>query len=308
MNTSEGARLVVLGVLFVAAWVVVYANLRLLTFAILRRKVNRVGRIVWPLLGLALVLSIVDAFCIEPQWIQLTRHTIATPKLPPGSRLRIVQIADLHLERLGAREIQVMDLTAQAKPDIIVLTGDQSVVKDARAQRELTRVAMRLAEIAPTYAIDGNWDMPADMIALLKGGAVLLGNWTTAKCRGGGEVALGRVSWLEDEVPEPPREVDPLFKVALCHMPHLFDSAAERKIDLMLVGHTHGGQVRLPVFGALLPDRGLVGKYQAGLYRKGQSRLYVSRGVGMEGGSAPRVRFCCRPEVAVFDIVGRKDN
>jgi predicted MPP superfamily phosphohydrolase len=74
-------------------------------------------------------------------------------------------------------------------------------------------------------------------------------------------------------------------------------------VDLFLCGHTHGGQVRLPFWGAVITMSKHHKRFESGLYDVGGVPMYVNRGVGCEGGSAPRVRFLCRPEVAVFDLV-----
>ena len=76
---------------------------------------------------------------------------------------------------------------------------------------------------------------------------------------------------------------------------------------LVLCGHTHGGQVRLPLFGAILTSSQLGKRYEMGLYREGNTQMYVSRGVGLEGLSAPRVRFLAPPEVTLVTLVGSND-
>jgi len=73
-------------------------------------------------------------------------------------------------------------------------------------------------------------------------------------------------------------------------------------VDLYCAGHTHGGQVALPFYGALVTFSKYGKRFETGLYRVGETRLYVSRGIGMEGGKIPRVRFCSRPEVTVIEI------
>ena len=89
----------------------------------------------------------------------------------------------------------------------------------------------------------------------------------------------------------------------LYHSPDLiFEISEEKSIDLMLSGHTHGGQVRLPVFGALFTGS-LYGRLiQNGLYRYRDILLYISRGIGFEGMGAPRVRFLCKPEIVEWTI------
>ncbi len=295
-----------LGLLFVGAMAVVCGNLRLAAFLLLRRRTSRAARIVWPALGLLLAFSVIDATKIEPNFNQVTHHTIETPKLLPGARIRIVQLADIHLVKLGVREVQMMNRTAREFPDVIVLTGDHSVDKSPQTVLHLKQIGIRLSKLAPTYAIEGNWDVELDMIALRQGGVHALNRWTVVSSRDGkASIALGEIPWFTKGVAPPPRKLARLYTVGLCHMPHKFDQAARAGYDLVLAGHTHGGQVRLPLFGALLPERRLVGKYQSGLYRRGESLLYVSRGIGMEATPAPQVRFLCRPEVAVIDIVGK---
>ncbi len=304
MDTSTGARCAILAVLFIGAMTIVYANCRLLALATLRRKTSRAAKIIWPLLGLALVFCAIDASYIEPQWIQITRHTIRTDKLPTGSKLRIVHLTDLHIERVTGLQIAMLTLTTAQNPDLIVLTGDYSIEKSTESVSGLRQIGQRLSKVAPTYAVDGNWDIPQDIEALRQGGVKILDDWVKINARGGGEVSLGQVPWIAGSKIRLPDDGAKNYKVMLCHMPNCIDEAASKGIDLALVGHTHGGQVRLPVFGALLPERRLVGKYQAGMYSRGDTRMYVNRGVGLEGGHAPKVRFFCRPELAVIDIIG----
>jgi predicted MPP superfamily phosphohydrolase len=94
------------------------------------------------------------------------------------------------------------------------------------------------------------------------------------------------------------------LRILLYHSPDLIYESSEAGIDLQLSGHTHGGQVRLPLFGALFSGS-LYGKeFEAGRYQVGGSTLYVSRGIGMEGAGAPRVRFLCPPEIILWEVEG----
>jgi hypothetical protein len=94
------------------------------------------------------------------------------------------------------------------------------------------------------------------------------------------------------------------FTLLLYHSPDLAPEAAALGVDLMLSGHTHGGQVRLPWFGALYTSSLYGKRYEAGRYALGRGTLYVSRGIGMEGKGAPRVRFLCPPEIVLWEIEG----
>ena len=91
-------------------------------------------------------------------------------------------------------------------------------------------------------------------------------------------------------------------RILLYHSPELMPEANAGNIDLYLCGHTHGGQIRLPFYGALLTSSQLGKQYEMGHYQAGRTHLYVSRGIGLEGLSAPRVRFLCPPEITLITL------
>jgi hypothetical protein len=95
-----------------------------------------------------------------------------------------------------------------------------------------------------------------------------------------------------------------VYRVLLYHTPDLMPQAAALGVDLYLAGHTHGGQWRLPGFGAILTSSRCWKRYEAGHYQDGNTHLYVSRGLGMEGFGAPRARFFCPPEVVALILHG----
>jgi predicted MPP superfamily phosphohydrolase len=111
--------------------------------------------------------------------------------------------------------------------------------------------------------------------------------------------------WLAAISTQLPRDA---VRVLLYHSPELIPFATELGIDLYLCGHTHGGQVRLPGYGAILTSSELGKQYDMGYYRSGDTHLYVSRGIGMEGLGAPRVRFLCPPEITLFSMQGPEDG
>jgi predicted MPP superfamily phosphohydrolase len=96
------------------------------------------------------------------------------------------------------------------------------------------------------------------------------------------------------------------YRVLLYHSPDLAPVAPEAQVDLYLCGHTHGGQVRLPFFGAVATSSAFGKRYEMGLYQNGRMRLYVSRGVGLEGMGAPRVRFLCPPEITLITLTPKE--
>jgi predicted MPP superfamily phosphohydrolase len=91
------------------------------------------------------------------------------------------------------------------------------------------------------------------------------------------------------------------FSIFLYHYPDEIHSVSG-KVDLYCAGHTHGGQVALPVYGALLTLSRFGKQFESGLFEVGGTTLYVNRGIGMEGMRAPRVRFFARPEITVYEI------
>jgi predicted MPP superfamily phosphohydrolase len=92
------------------------------------------------------------------------------------------------------------------------------------------------------------------------------------------------------------------YSVLLYHTPDLIDTASALGVNLYLAGHTHGGQIRLPFYGALITFSAYGRRYQMGRYTLGPTTLYVSRGLGMEGLGLPRVRILCPPEVDVISL------
>lgn len=291
-----------MGLLLLAAWAVFYENIRNLIKLVLRKPVKRGWLIFWGCLALVCGYCVYDALWIEPDWLQVNHISIKTGKLPAGSKIRIVQLSDLHIDQIGTREKRALKIVAEQKPDIIVLTGDYVATGEP-----LAYIGRELVKIAPTYAVAGNWDFAENMTTLSLAGAFCLRDWIEVPCKGGGSIALAGMGFRFDHDPlaSCPSTMDGLYKIELCHAPQIYERGLLKWPDLALTGHTHGGQIRLPVFGALAPSRRLVGKYQMGLYHHGGSLLYVNSGLGTETGP-PQVRFCCRPEVAVFDIIGSR--
>ena len=91
----------------------------------------------------------------------------------------------------------------------------------------------------------------------------------------------------------------------LYHSPDLSPIAAQTGVDLQLSGHTHGGQVRIPLWGAIVTGSLYGKRFEMGLKHVGDMTLYITRGIGMEGAGAPRVRFLCPPEIILWEISGK---
>ncbi len=268
------------------------------------------GLAVFWLLNLLLLALEVDAFYVEPFALQTEHLSIVAPGL--SRPLRLVQLSDLHIERLTRREEEVLSRLEALRPDLIVLTGDYlnlDNLGDPVAQSQAREFLARLHAPLGVYAVSGNVDGPETMRLLFEGLDIVVLDDRVEHLSAAGELALVGVSnreWgrdaaaLERLVESLPPEA---FVLLLYHTPDLVETAAAAGVDLYLAGHTHGGQVRLPFYGAVLTFSAYGKRYEAGLYRVGPTTLYVSRGIGMEGfWYTPRVRFLCPPEVVVVEL------
>ena len=257
-------------------------------------------------LAFAGVLCIAYGYFVEPYRIAVTRHRVETAKLPRGTRpIRLVHISDLHSDPVARLEGRLPEVIAAERPDLIVYTGDS--INSPAGLPVFRDCLTRLARVAPTFVVKGNWDAwfwPAlDRFGgtgarELKSEAVRFEVADTAIWIAGVPV-MGEGQFEETFAGIP----EDAFTVFLHHYPDLIREVAAKRIDLYCAGHTHGGQVALPLYGALITLSKFGKKYEAGLYREGVTTLYVNRGIGMEGGHAPRVRFWAVPEVTVIEIV-----
>jgi len=138
---------------------------------------------------------------------------------------------------------------------------------------------------------------------------LLRDEWTTVELGQGMKVVLMGVDCTHYRDEDAARLADVALaapkgapRVLLYHSPELMPQAIEHNIDLYLCGHTHGGQVRLPLLGPILTSSQLGRRYVMGHYHQGRTHLYVSRGVGLEGLSAPRVRLLAPPEMTLVTL------
>lgn len=256
------------------------------------------------------------AFLVEPRWIEVTHTRLATEKLPPEARLRLALLTDLHagagtplgLVRRACRAAM------EARPDLVTLTGD--FVSGTRDDADLGRL-MRLLDdelAAPlgVFAVPGNHDHTAGVDRWHRHlracpGLVNLTNLAAARTAAGRRLWIAGVDDLWNGRPDAETalrhpEPDDLT-ILLAHNPDHAEAACEvlGPVDLVVSGHTHGGQVRLPFAGALRNPSIHEDLYEEGLRQRPWAAVYVSRGVGTV--HLP-VRFLCRPEVAVIDLYG----
>ena len=252
--------------------------------------------------------------------LMVSEISISSTRLPFSfSGYRIAQISDLHNAEFGEGNAALLQLLSEGQPDIIVITGDL-----IDAQHTGIDIALRFAQesvkIAPTYYVTGNHEASCPQYDTLKAGlesaglTVLEDEIIYLEREGETIALLGLVDpdfaikgdWF-GEVPamvstklKNMLEQETMYSVLLSHRPELFETYAACDVDLVLSGHAHGGQFRLPfVRGLIAPDQGLFPKYDAGLYNDGSTNMIVSRGLG---NSIIPIRFNNRPEVVLVEL------
>ncbi len=271
---------------------------------------------IWLLLSVNLLFLGLEiySFFIEPTRLTVSRITVDVPGLTQA--VRIVQLSDIHIERTTRRELALPGLVDSLQPDMIVMTGDylnESYKKTQTSQQDLKDLIIQLNAPLGIYAVNGNVESYAKMKNLFTGLDVhLLDNEVIRIPQLGNHfvlVGLDFNKWYEDEaiLKELMSKLKPDdFTLLLYHKPDLAYTARDLGIDLYLTGHTHGGQFRLPLYGAIITDSRFGKVFEMGLYHLDNTTMYVSRGLGMAGGFAPRVRFLCPPEVVVIDLVPKE--
>ncbi len=273
-----------------------------------------------PLAGLfqfGVSLASLYACWVEPNRLGLTQVTLRSPRLNGCPPLRLLHISDLHIERVTARERRLLHWVEQLAPDVIVITGDYlniSFTHDETAQSQARQWLGRLRAPGGVYAITGSPSVdPPQVVARLLGGLDLtwLRDEVTSLTWHGRRLYIAGLECGFDAQSDGRKlsrllndRVGDAFTLLLYHTPDVMPAAVEAGVDLYLAGHTHGGQLRLPFFGAVVTASIYGKRYEMGAYRQSDTQLYVSRGVGMEGKGAPRARFLCPPEVVLFTLMG----
>lgn len=219
----------------------------------------------------------------------------------------MVQLSDLHGRQFGQNNALLLRRVAALKPDMIAVTGD--FLDEDREVTQSLSLLSQLQALAPTFFVTGNheWSLShvQDVLDKIQNtGVTVLENRGIILERDGQQLLLGGVHdpcGFRDQ-PDPLavgkalREMvgDETFFLLLAHRNETAAYWAGTQADLILAGHAHGGLIRLPLIGGLIPRHGQMG-YDSGLYQSGTSQLYVSRGLGGRG-----LRLFNRPEVSLL--------
>ena len=233
-----------------------------------------------------------DARVIEPQWVKLTRL-----RLSDKPAHRFVHFSDLHHKGDCAHTQSVVDMINSLSPDFVCFTGD--ILEEAKYLPESLRLLSGIK--SPLYGVPGNHDYEsgisfADVRRCFDstGGAWLMDEQMPIA---NGKINLIGVAHITSSY-APPVPRPGMMNLVMCHYPIFVTRFDDQKFDLMLAGHSHGCQVRIPFYGPLIVPYG-VGKYDLGLFRTQWGPLYVTSGIGWY--PIP-VRFNCRPEIVLVEV------
>ncbi len=251
---------------------------------------------------------VVDATLVEPNWIEVVRSVEYLPMIRPiAPDLTLVHISDIHIASLGYRERRAIEIIDDAHPDIIVISGD--LVRGHDHREELRSFLGALRARYGKFVVWGNHDY-RDRVpgtwgpeVVESAGFTLLRNSSRTILYPGGKIVI---AGLDDPVTGHDNLRLAMARVSrsdacilVAHSPDVVRDLGNWDIDLVLAGHTHGGQVRLPIVGALYIPYASRDHQQGWFDVARDVRLHVSRGLGW---SWLPVRFLCRPTIDVITL------
>ncbi len=273
--------------------------------------------------GLLLLAVYVDAYHIEPRLLRVRHHFVDRGFPGPGARrLRILHVTDIQTPSIGEHEAGALRTGLSYRPDLIVLTGDYVQNASGRpteeqAMEDLRLLMARIGFAAPlgTFATEGDAGPSCSRVFEGTNVRCLVDETALVVLPHGETLAItglsrnhGRVrdpAWLAGLMVRGPAST---LRIFISHAPDFVDALPE-PVDLVLAGHTHGGQVVIPFFGPPRTASRLPRLYAGDLHDFRGTPLHVSRGVGMERDFTPPIRFFCPPEICVLDVrlAGRAD-
>lgn len=271
---------------------------------------------------LIIIWTIVILTILGDSTVETTYYDITEAKIPKSfDNYKIVQISDLHSTEFGDNNSVLLDILKSEKPDIIAITGDLAN-SGHDAIEVASTFAKQAAKIADCYYITGECEALLDfeyefLEEKLKAcGVIVLHNQSVQLEKNGETIQLSGVDdpvflkrdaridislssrVLASSIKNIERNGD--YTILLSHRPEAFETYVSEDIDLVLSGHVHGGQIRLPLLGGLIAlEQGIFPKYDAGMYSSGSTTMIVSRGIG---NSIIPVRLNNRPEVVVVRL------
>ena len=250
--------------------------------------------------------------------LECNTYTVKSARLPKSfDGYRIAQVSDLHNAALSEGNQKLLEMLRQAQPDMIAITGD--LVDSRKLDMDIALDFITEAvKIAPCYYVTGNHEARIRQYKTMKkemkaAGVIVLEDATIPVTKDGESITLigmqdpsfhgaYKTSAIEKVVQEQLTQLhrDSGFSIMLFHRPSYFPMYVSHGVDLVLAGHMHGGQFRLPFVGGLYtPSQGFFPEYDGGLYSEGNTNMVVSRGIG---NSAFPFRINNRPEIVLIEL------
>ena len=270
-----------------------------------------------------IIAAVIVGLAIWTVWgnsaLMLSKLTVKGSNIPKSfDGYRIAQISDLHNTEFGEENEKLIEILQKAEPDMITITGD--LIDSSKTDIKVAiAFAKEAVQIAPTYFITGNHEAMvsaqeyADLEnGLLEAGVNILHDKEIVLEKNEEKLLLvgiddpayadrasdGGVSMVSETINE--LFTTEGYRILLSHRPEFFEQYVDTEVDLVLSGHAHGGQFRLPFVGGLVaPGQGLFPTYDSGLYSKNKTSMVVSRGIG---NSIIPMRFNNHPEVVLIEL------
>ncbi len=257
--------------------------------------------------GILLAAIGIDAFAIEPHWLEVRHEQVTSRKITKP--FRIVVLSDLQTDRVGEFEESVLNRVLKEQPDMVLLPGDyiQAFTKDHPLQAAKLHDCLKKVNLRArlgVYATEGDSEKK-DWVTIFQDLPVTTFAKSSTISVADNEQSLALTGLTLHDSWKPGYKIpgSENFHIVVAHRPDFMVDSAEG--DLLVAGHTHGGQIQIPFFGPIVTFSQAPREWCGGscIRRAAGQTLVITRGVGMERGRAPRIRFFCRPEIVSIDVV-----
>lgn len=251
------------------------------------------------ILIIALLILFLLYLNIENTKLQVSNYDIYNTKIPNEfNDFKIIQISDFHNTKFNKLTDDLVKEIKVQKPDIIVITGDLVDSRKTNIDIAISFIK-RIKDIAPIYFVTGNHEAKISEYATLKEkleneDVIILDNKTKVLEINDAKINLIGINdpnvsyhpYASDNEKITSELIDAnynktIYSILLSHRPELFDTYIDNELDLVLTGHAHGGQIRIPFIGGLIsPNQGFFPKYTSGIFEEDNTSMIVSRGIG----------------------------
>lgn len=264
---------------------------------------------------LLFIISITIYLYCQNNLLQITRLEIVNDKIPDSfNDYKIVQISDYHNTKSKVLNNILIEKIKKEEPNIIVITGDLIDSTNTDINQAISFIK-EIKDISPIYYVTGNHETWIDNykkleIELKENNVIILNNEVISLEKDNHRINL---IGIEDSVSENDanNKINNInydktnYNILLSHRPELFNTYIENNIDLVLTGHAHGGQIRIPFVGGLIaPDQGLLPKYTEGIQKKDNTTMIINRGIG---NSVIPIRINNHPEMIIITLKNKEE-